>query len=85
MNNRNELEHSLEGKLLIPGRELARLIGVDVSTLRRWSKEGHIPAPVRVGGRVLWRADILSEWLSQDCPNMDDFVARPTLPYKAAQ
>ena len=47
--------------------EVERRLGVTASTIYRWIREGHFPAPVKLGvgpsGRVRWRAADVDGWL----------------------
>ena len=55
--------------LLLDGREAARLCAVGLRTWRRLDSSGRVPLPVRIGRRVLWRADELREWIVAGCPS----------------
>src|SRR5438270_3541206 len=46
----------------------ARYCGAGVSTWDRWSAAGLTPAPVRIGGAVLWSRHELSSWIAHGCP-----------------
>jgi prophage regulatory protein len=54
--------------LLLDVRTVARLLNVSVRTIHRLNATGEIPAPVRLGGRVLWHRDELRAWLEAGCP-----------------
>lgn len=45
--------------------QVARLLGVETRTIRRWRKDGVIPAPVSFGGQLRWRLATISEWIRQ--------------------
>lgn len=47
----------------------ARYCGAGVSTWDRWAAAGLTPAPVRVGGAVLWSRAELAEWCRHRCPD----------------
>ena len=57
---RSETEKELErkraeyGDVLVPREEVARMLGVDPSTLWRWEKAGYL-TPVRIGVKVKYR------------------------------
>ena len=67
-----------EGKMediegLIDRTELADKLSVSTDTLLRWSKDGYGPTPVRLGGRVRYRAADVSAFVATliavaDCP-----------------
>jgi predicted DNA-binding transcriptional regulator AlpA len=46
----------------------ARYCGAGVSTWDRWTAAGLTPAPVRIGGAVLWSRHELAEWCRHGCP-----------------
>lgn len=48
-------------KKLISAREVAAFYGISLSTLWRWIKQGHLPAPVKIGRRTFWKAQTLDE------------------------
>jgi predicted DNA-binding transcriptional regulator AlpA len=62
--------------LLIPAPEAARLSGVSPATWHRLAAAKKVPAPVRLGGRVLWRAAELREWIAAGCPDRRTWEAR---------
>ena len=45
--------------------EVASLLRVDPQTIRRWTREAKIPAPVRLGRQLLWRRDALDRFLAR--------------------
>ena len=42
---------------LLSDKETARFLGLHVSTIWAKAKSGELPAPIRLGGRTLWRRD----------------------------
>jgi excisionase family DNA binding protein len=47
-------------------REVAELLGVNARTIWRMSQRGEIPAPIRLGQRVVrWRLSYLREYLDR--------------------
>lgn len=51
-----------EGSVYVNQREIAELLRVDRSTVRRWVERGEIPPPVKVGGVLRWdRQQLLAE------------------------
>jgi excisionase family DNA binding protein len=55
--------------LLIPDTEAARLAGCSRSHWQRLIVAGRVPAPIRLGRRVLWRrADVIA-WIEASCPD----------------
>ena len=53
---------SLMGRILRVD-EVLEFLGISRSSLYRYIKTGHIPAPVQIGpGRVGWPEAVLTEW-----------------------
>ena len=48
--------HALHHEKTMTVKEVVALLGVDVSTLHRWNKQGILPRQ-RVGGKVLYRVE----------------------------
>lgn len=61
--------------LTVDASTLAGLLGVSVRTIRTWDRLGTIPAPVRIGGRVLWRTDEIRQWLDAGSPDRETWDA----------
>lgn len=53
---------------LLRRRAAARYCAAGVSTLDRWAAAGLTPAPVRIGGAVLWSRRELAAWIAHGCP-----------------
>jgi len=48
----------------IPINKLSETIGVPMPTLRRWERNGSMPASTRFGGRIrYWKVAILKVWI----------------------
>ncbi len=56
-------------KLLMTAAEVSGLLGISRSLFYELHAEGKVPAPVKLGKRVLWRPDELRAWVDADCPN----------------
>ena len=54
--------------LLLDAKCAAALCGVSARHWATLGSEGLIPAPVRLGRRVLWRAEELRAWTRAGCP-----------------
>ena len=54
--------------MLLDARAAAALCGVSARHWATLHSEGLIPAPVRLGRRVLWRAEELQGWTRAGCP-----------------
>jgi predicted DNA-binding transcriptional regulator AlpA len=61
--------------LLLTARRTAELCSVGESSWWRLHAAGKVPPPVRLGGRTLWRADELKEWVAAGCPGRDKWEA----------
>jgi excisionase family DNA binding protein len=44
--------------------DLAEMFYVTKDTIREWKRDGRLPAPLKVGKRLLWRAEQLAEILA---------------------
>jgi excisionase family DNA binding protein len=54
--------------LLLSVREVAKVTGLGERTIWRLSASEGMPAPVRVGGRRLWRFREIQQWVDAGCP-----------------
>lgn len=55
-------------RLLVGAADAAAMCGVSRSTWWAFHSSGRVPAPIRLGGRTLWRADELRHWVDAGCP-----------------
>ena len=55
--------------LLLSAPEAAALCGVSARHWATLHSEGLVPVPVRLGRRVLWRAEELRDWARAGCPS----------------
>jgi excisionase family DNA binding protein len=62
--------------LLVDARRLARLLCCGVRTVRAWDAAGKLPAPVKIGGRVLWPVEEVKAWVRAGCPCRAEWSAR---------
>jgi predicted DNA-binding transcriptional regulator AlpA len=53
---------------LVPAKLAARLCGISKASWERLHAAGKVPAPVRLGGRVLWRLEELRRFIDAGCP-----------------
>lgn len=60
--------NAFDRRLLVSADSLAFCLDTDRSTIRRWAKQGTMPAPLKVGGRVLWDAEGIRQWIADGCP-----------------
>jgi excisionase family DNA binding protein len=57
--------------LLLNAREVARLLTVSARTVWKLAATERLPAPVRIGRCVRWRAEELRAWVDAGCPSRD--------------
>lgn len=53
---------------LVNASEAARLCGIGRTTWYSLQAAGRVPAPIRLGRRVLWRIEELQDWIRAACP-----------------
>jgi excisionase family DNA binding protein len=63
--------------IMVSAAEAARLCGIGRTAWYSLLSSGRCPAPVRLGGRVLWRRDELAAWIAAGCPGRDLWESRP--------
>ena len=57
---------------LIDSVELAALMGVATSTVKRWSRNGDMPQGRRGGPRLLkWNRKEIEAWIKEGCPKVN--------------
>lgn len=61
--------------LVVDARRLARLLGAGLRTVRTWDAAGRLPAPIRIGGRVVWRVNEIRAWLDAGAPDRETWTA----------
>jgi predicted DNA-binding transcriptional regulator AlpA len=68
-------------KILLDKSETSAAVSLSESTIARMVLKGEFPKPVRLGGRVLWRASDLEKWAEnlQDQPEKKEKRGRPRL------
>jgi len=62
--------------LLVDTVETARITGISPASWFRLKSAGKTPAPVRLGGRVLYQVEDLRFWVAMGCPERKVFEAR---------
>jgi predicted DNA-binding transcriptional regulator AlpA len=58
-------------RLAVDAKRLAVMLSCGVRTIRTHDAAGKLPAPVRVGGRVLWRVAEIRAWLAAGAPDRE--------------
>jgi len=66
------LDFDYDRKMLVGADSLAWCLGCDASTVRRWATNGTMPKPLKVGGRTLWDAEGIREWIRGGCRPCDN-------------
>ena len=63
--------------LFVDSPELARMFGVSLGTIKRWSRNGDMPKGRRVGPRLLkWDRAEIQTWMDAGCPRVES-INRP--------
>jgi predicted DNA-binding transcriptional regulator AlpA len=62
--------------LLVANEQAAAACGIGRATWFRLKSAGKTPAPVKLAGRVLYRAEDLRLWVALGCPPRKEFEAR---------
>lgn len=62
--------------LAVDARGLAGLLCCGLRTVRTWDAAGKLPAPIRIGGRVVWRVSEIRAWLAAGAPDRAEWEAR---------
>jgi predicted DNA-binding transcriptional regulator AlpA len=55
--------------LLVPAEMAGSMCGRSEASWWRDHAAGRIPAPIRLGGRTLWRVQELRDWVEAGCPD----------------
>ena len=55
---------------LIDAETAAAMVGVGRRTWYRYVENGDVPQPVRFGGSVKWRREVIDEWIRAGCPRV---------------
>jgi predicted DNA-binding transcriptional regulator AlpA len=59
--------------LLVSAQTAAQLCGRSEASWWRDHAAARIPAPIKLGGRTLWRSQDLQAWIEAGCPNRRDW------------
>ncbi len=51
--------------------EVALVLKCSARTVCRLAGSGRIPRPVRLGGLVRWRREVVEDWIASGCPPCD--------------
>ena len=61
--------------LVVDAKRLAKLLCAGVRTVRTWDAAGKLPAPLRIGGRVVWLVEEIRAWLKAGAPDRKTWAA----------
>lgn len=56
--------------LLIDVASVSRLTSLSRRTIWRFASCGRCPQPLKVGGRRLWRRQVILDWINEGCPQV---------------
>ncbi len=62
--------------LSVDAKSLANLLGLSLRTIRAHDASGKLPAPIRIGGRVVWLVSEINCWLEAGAPDRVTWNAR---------
>ena len=62
--------------LVVDARRLAAMLCCGIRSVRTWDAAGKLPAPVRIGGKVLWPVAEINDWIRAGCPDRETWEAR---------
>ena len=65
-----------EPPLVVDARRLAKFLCAGLRTVRSWDAAGKLPAPIHIGGKVVWRVDEIRDWLAAGAPRRAEWQAR---------
>lgn len=71
MSTENAKTDPLQEPLMIDAKKAARLCGIGRTLWLDLKNAGHVPEPIRLGGRVLWNTEEIRAWLKAGCPFQD--------------
>lgn len=63
-------------RLGLTAEDVAAVLSVSPRHIWKLNATGAIPAPIRLGRAVRWRADELRAWLAAGCPSREAWEAR---------
>ena len=61
---------------LLTIRELAKVLKLSPRSIWRLVKNHQLPAPVRIGGSIRWRADDITRWIDDGCQDAGELKPR---------
>jgi prophage regulatory protein len=61
--------------LVVDAKGAAQLLSSGLRTVRSWDAAGKLPAPIRIGGRVVWLVEDIRAWLKAGAPDRETWEA----------
>lgn len=52
---------------LLTKEQIAAKLQLSTRTVYRMFQEGLMPAPIKLGGSIRWRSDVIDAWIENDC------------------
>lgn len=70
MSKTNPQEPKMNGVAgqLISASQFAKMLDISKRTLHRLQSKGVLPPPIRIGGSIRWRLDVVNRWIENGCP-----------------
>lgn len=63
------MSDGVQTEQLLTAAEVGKILGLSKRQIFRLNSSGKIPASIRIGGAVRWRADEISAWLAAGAPD----------------
>lgn len=54
--------------VMLSVKDVARILGCSTRHVYRMSDSGKMPAPIKLGALVKWRAEDVATWMDAGCP-----------------
>jgi len=67
---------SFTAPALLRDLDVAALLQISRRQIHRLRSAGQLPAPLRIGGAVRWRADEIAGWIEANCPPLEVWERR---------
>lgn len=64
---RQAAEQAADKYKLLTKEQVALKLQLSTRTIYRMWQEGTLPAPVKLGGSIRWRSDVIDNWIENDC------------------
>lgn len=65
--NTQEIKKNGIASQLISANTFAKMLEISKRTLQRLQSKGELPLPIRLGGSVRWRLDVVEAWIDNGC------------------